>query len=517
MAIVGTDQEDDELKSPQVAQATTSASPNAQAAVGAAKGTPYGGASGGLIGGGGTGSGQGATTGVAATGVPAAGASPNPGGYTNLSQYLAVNQGGGSTAGQAATNVVQQSADAAKAAQNTFNTSAVNDIGNATSAVGQDQSVLGKIGAGQANVDQAQLDKINSAAYGYTPAASLADIGTASQSDLDAAIKAGTDAKAWTYGGPSDFSKVQYGGPTIDQLTVAYGGPNTTSNFAGQTAANQNAAIAADQTVAGNAQNAQGGQNGVSALLRQAYAQPNYSQGENSLDAFLAGGTEGGKQALGLAPGIGKGVNDSYSGITNALSGKIQTGKDTAAATNKAYQDAIAASTAGSASTQGKYNAAMQSAKDSSAAAQKLAEDAAAKAQAEETRRAAIPPPREAPKSTAEKVSDAVMKGYTDTQKALATAGGQAANTVKTAVNGVTGLPSTIAGAAKGNQPAINKLATDVLTGGVNVVAPQAVKPVAAAAKSVVNKLNPSHWHFAHGGEVQPTPYSKLTARLRRK
>ena len=521
MAIVGTDQEDDELKSPQVAQPTTSASPNAHAAFDAAKGTPYGGASGGLIGGAGTGSGQGATTGVASTGGTAAGASPNPGGYTNLSQYLAVNQGGGQTAGQAATNVVQQSADAAKAAQNTFSTDATNDINTATSAVAPSQSVLGQITGGQANVDKAQMDKINSAAYGYTPnATALADPTKASQADLDAMIKAGKDATAYNYAGPSDFSKVQYGGPTIDQLTVAYGGPNTTSNFAGQTAADQNAAIAAGQTVAGNAKNAQGGQSGVSTLLRQAYAQPNYSQGENNLDAFLAGGTEGGKQALGLAPGIGQGVATGYSGITDALNGAIQKGKDTAAATNQGYKDAIAAATANSTDTQGKYNAALQAAKDTSAANQKAAEDAAKKAQAEEDRRTAIANTTPmAPKSTAEKVSDAVMKGYTDVQNALGTAGGQVANGVKTAVGNTVGLPSTAINAAKGNQAATNKLATDAATGGINVIAPQAVKPVASAAKSVVNKVASSipHPHWAQGGEVQPSPYSKLTARLRRK
>lgn len=44
-----------------------------------------------------------------------------------------------------------------------------------------------------------------------------------------------------------------------------------------------------------------GGQNGVGSLLKDAYAQPSYTAGENQLDAFLTGASQGGQQRLGAA------------------------------------------------------------------------------------------------------------------------------------------------------------------------------------------------------------------------
>lgn len=522
MAIIGTDQ-DDEQKNQAVQQPTTSTSPNAHAATEAAQGTPYGGASGGLVGGAGTGSGQGATTGVAATGAPTGAASPNPGGYTNLSQYLAVNQGGGGTVGQAATNVVQQSADAAKAAQGAYNTSAMGDIANATSAVAENPDTLGKIAGGQANVDQGTLDKINAGAFGYTPnQGALDNPRTAGKGDLDAIIKGGKDAAAWTYNGPSDFSKVGYGGPSIEQLTRDYGGPMTTSAFTGQTAANQNAAVAADATALGNAQNAQNGEKGVSALLKQAYQQPTYSQGENTLDTFLAGGTAGGQQALGQAQGIGQGVSNGYAGINTALADAIQHGQQTGNNTNAAYQKAINDATANSAATQAQYKAAVQAASQRGNVAAQAAKDAAAKAQAEENRRAV--PNGQAPDSyitnTSQNVLDTAKKAGSDIANAGKIAGGQAADTTKTAVNGLTTLPATVGAAATGNQSAQNKVATDIATGGINVVAPKVVAPVAAKAQDLGSKVvnvvkNKGFPRFAKGGEVPS--YSKILQTLKGK
>lgn len=526
MAIVGTDQEDEENK---LVQPTTSSSPNAHAASDAAKGVSYGGASGGgLVGGAGTGSGQGATTGVASSGVPTAGGSPNPGGYTNLSQYLAVNQGGGATAGKAATNVVQQSADAATQAQNAYNTSATGDINNATSAVAVDQGNIDKIKAGTQNVDQATIDKINASAYGYNPDQNvLGKIGSADQASLDAMVQAGKDASAWSYGGPSDFSKVAYGGPTIDQLTTAYGGPNTTSNFTGQTAANQTEAIGRDQIVEGNAKNAQGGHSGVSALLKEAYQQPQYSAGENNLDAFLAGGTEGGQQALAQAEGIGQGVTNSYSKINDALGGAIQKGKDTATATNKAYKDAANAGVATSSATQGKYASAVQSVKDRSAAAQKTATDAAGKAKAEIDRRAAEAAAKKAADTkksptVVKDIVDAVKKAGGDVAKATKKVTNPLVSDIKNMPSNLVNAPKTlvnnVGGALSGNQHALNDLATSVMTGGANILLPSTTAGVTNTAKKVGGQISDTtkRWGLAHGGEVPSRAcYGNLVARLR--
>jgi hypothetical protein len=559
MAIVGT-QDDDENKNV-IAQPTTSSSPNAHAAWDSASGTPYQGASGGtgLVGGAGTGSGQGVSTGPA----PSGSTSPNPGGgggFTNLSQYLAVNQGSGGTTGQAAGNVVTQSADAAKGAQGAYNTAATADINAATTAAGQQQGVFDKIGAGTQNVDQGTLDKINAGGYTYAPQASfsLAGLPTESKENLDKSIQAGADASKWSYGGPTDFSKVQYGGPSIDQITTQYGGPSTVADFQGDTAGKQAGALAANETVAGNSANAKGGQTGVSALLRQAYQQPNYSKGENNLDAFLAGGTTGGQEALGKAAGMGDDVSKSYAGIQSALGTAIQGGKDTATATNKAYLDAIGKGTATSKATQDKYNAQVDATKKASAEAQAKAladakaaqdeEDARAKAAAAAAEKAKqeAPPPPPPPITGNATVDNIIRKTGTAVENVAKPVGNDITNLGKNILNTPSNVGRDLAGVLKGDQGAINNTATTVLTGGLNKVAPASTAAtIAAAAKArddiaaatkkaaddaaakakavaapvtktvsnIVNSIKKPHW--AHGGEVQPRSYGSLISKLR--
>lgn len=374
MAMIGTQQDDDELP-------TSSSSKNAQATLG---GVPAAGSGGGFAGGTGTGSGQGATTGVAA-----GNATPGGGNYTNLLQYLNANQGTGGTTGQAAENVVQQSADKATQAQNTYNTNASNEIAGAAAGLGVNQGVLGQIKSGAAGVDNSMLGKISSGGYSYTPdTATLNNLGTASKDSLDKII-AGGKAATGAYTGPSDFSKVAYGGPTASSVNVSYGGPTATSNFNANTLAAQGAAQGAGDVVSGNVANATGGNAGVSSLLKNAYQAPNYTQGENNLDTFLAGGTAGGKAALGQASGVGQGVSNNYDSINNALMGKIGDANKLAGATNATYQNAINDATNASKGTQNQYNLAMSDEKSKALTNQKSAQADAKRAQDEEDRRAA--------------------------------------------------------------------------------------------------------------------------------
>ena len=566
MAIIGTQDDDD--KKNVVAQPTTSSSPNAHAAWDSASGAPYQGAggTGGLVGGSGTGNGQGVTTsGGATTGA----ASPNPGGggFTNLSQYLAVNQGSGATTGQAGANVVQQGTDAATSAQGAYNTAATGDINAATTAAGVQQGQLDKVAAGTQNVDKATMDKINASGYTYGGPAnlSLAGLPTESQDDLNKEIQTGVDAGKWSYGGPTDFSKVQYGGPQIADITTQYGGPQSVSDFKGDTAGKQTAALSANDWATGESSKAGGGQTGVASLLRDAYQQPNYSKGENNLDAFLAGGTQGGQDALGKAAGMGKGVTDAYSGIQNALGTAIQGGKDTAAATNKAYQDAIDKGVNTSKATQDAYNAQVAATQKSSADAVKAAQEAAKGAQGESDKRAAAAAAEAAAAKAKQDAADAEaakQKQKDSVLGKLEAAGQKIGNPIlsdlKNLPNNLAGLPKNLAdqikGALAGDQSSINALATTIATGGLSTLAPAATKGVTdtlatardqtvnaaqkagtdtvnavkAAPAAVANTVktvaqnagnavsnvgkqavaavsNPSKWHFAHGGEI-PDP-----------
>lgn len=489
MAIIGTDQEDDQ-------KPTTSASPNARATLQGVGNNPSVGGGSGFAGGTGTGSGQGATTSVA-PGVPGASAG-NPGGYTNLSQYLSANQGSGAATGQAAENVVQQSADATAQAQNAYNTSGSNDIAAATSGLGVNQDVLGKINAGAATVDPNQLKKITE----------------------------GGNSTTGKYTGPAAVTAA-YGGPTPEK--VIYSGPDVGS-FTGQTAANQTAAQSAQGVLSGKVADAQRGQEGVAALLKDAYAQPSYNAGENNLDAFLANGTTGGQAALGQAGALGTAASTNYANILDTLKGKAAAGRGMADATNSAYSGAVT------------------NAQNSSAAAQKAYNDAIAAAT--EKAKAYVAPPV-APVGTgpggggggggkgplsgednATKAGDfgshpvdttvtAVKQAAADTKNAVQTFGGQissaakdAGKTLATAVKD----PSTIPGALKTGvktfvnavtkEPAPIKKAIDSIPV-ANNVAPKVQQELAKVGAKIKGI------HFAHGGEV-PT-YSKILEMLKEK
>lgn len=545
MAIVGTDQEDDENK---IVQPTSSSSANAHA------GQQGGG--GGFVGG--AGSGQGATTGAAPGQAPAAGG----GGYANLSQYLSANQSTGGTTGQAAENVVQQSGDTAKQAQSTYNTGATKDIADASAPLGVSKDTLSTIKSGAANVDQGTLDKISAGGYTYKADQTGLDkisgakgAGAVDSSILDKFI---ADGKAATgaYTGPTDFSKVGYGGPSAEKVNVNYGGPTTTDAFTGQTAQNQANAVQQAGVVSGNVKNAQGGQSGVSALLKNAYQQPNYTAGENSLDAFLAGGTAGGQEALGKAAGVGSDVDSSYAGINTALTGKIGDAQKLAGATNETYKGAIDDATKISANTQDTYNKAVQGAQTTALADQKVAQDAASKAQTEKDREAQWlkdHPPIVAPSETQSPTTLNTIKATgrnisAETKKVTDPIVSDSKNLRNNVVNSPSSIGRDVNGAVSGNQKSLNNVATTIATGGANKITPQTtantiatakklatpiLKPVAKVAEPVTqvaqkladpvaqpmqrlsNAIGSHHFHFAHGGEVPS--YAKILDILRRK
>ncbi len=541
MAIVGTDQDDDELNKP-----TSSSSPNARAATAAAQGIPYGGAGGSFIGGTGTGSGQGATTGVAQPEAPQS--------YANLSQYLSANQTTGGTTGQAAENVVQQAGNMAKQAQGVYNTDASKDISDATTPIGVNQDTLSTIKSGTANVDQGMLDKIKAGGYTYSPT-KIDDYGAADKSVLEGQVASGKAATG-AYTGPTDFSTVGYGGPSYDKTVVSYGGPTTTSAFTGQTAADQADAIRQAGLVAGQVKNAQGGQAGVSALLKNAYQQPSYSSGENSLDAFLAGGTAGGQQALAQAPGVGQDIDNSYAGINAALTGKIGDAQKLADTTNATYKGAIDTATKTSGETKDKYGSSVQSAKDKAVADQAVAQGAGKKAQDELDRRSAA-------EAEALKLKQGVLDGqkpFSGIVDAAKKAGGDVADFIKNAPEKLASIPksiiSNISSGALGTQPdvqvrndsALSKINTAVqnplnnvfnkstaaaikaknelekikaaaetkrLADEATTKAKQAATDVANRAKATVSNLKKGKIHFAHGGEIPS--YSKILDMLKRK
>ncbi len=305
--------------------------------------------------------GQGATTKAAPT---------SSGGYTNLTSYLQANQDSGATTGRAAEGVVDQSGRTAQSAQAAYGQAAGGDIADSTAKVGVNQKNIDTITSGGAKADPTKL----------------------------AAVEAGRGNIALNegkYTGPTSLTADAYSGPAQGAYNVAYNGAqstmgqdgkNTISGLSGRSTAAQTAAIGAGQDVAANAKNAQGGQAGVSALLQKAYQQPSYTHGENNLDAFLAGGTTGGRAALGQAKGVAKTAEGGYGQINDMLAGQIDSGKATAANTNAAYKDATTAAMGQTGKVQQDYNNAIygtmndHTASDAwTAAAAKAQQDAADK------------------------------------------------------------------------------------------------------------------------------------------
>ncbi len=436
---------------------------------------------GGAAGGGGAfigGGGQGATTTAPGSAAPTAPA----GGYTNLLSYIGANQSGGAATGQAAENVVQQSADTAGKAQADYSSGGQADIAKGAAGTGIDAATEAKIKAGGVGVDPAQEAKIK-AGIATTDPAKMAAIAAGGNSTTGAYT--GPDAPDTTYAAPSAYT-AQYGGPGLGDVSVSYGGPTGTEGFTGNTAAAKTAAVGAGEQTAANAKNAAGGQAGVAGLLRSAYQNPNYSQGENSLDAFLAGGTSGGQAALGQAAGVNARTQSGYTGINDLLSGKIKGATDQAAVTNNQYRNDIQAAQGQTDITNAKYASELKAAQGDTTAKDAYAKaiaDAKAKAGAYVAPVAAPPPP--SGDNTNPLAPEAAAIG------SVAKAGKQIADLPKDT------SPGQVSHQGIGGSPGAQQAGAPITSGNA-VTNPGAFKPVIDAVKAPIKPAAQAAKTIAH-------------------
>ncbi len=315
MAILGGQQDDD---------------PNNPANQGGAAPVGQGGGESGYVSGG---TGTGATT-------KAAPAPTSSGGYTNLTSYLKANQNSGATTGKAAENVVDQAGRTAADSTKAFGESGWGEIVNGATGLGTTAESLEKIGAGGAKRNASTAETLASIKGGIA----------STDPSVLAQINAGGSGTAYTgptsvdtaYKGPTSATAASYAGPEASEYYVNYRGPSDTSHFTGDAATRQTKAVGDNDLVYGAAKNAEGGHSGVSALLRSAYQQPSYTAGENNLDAFLAGGTEGGKAELAKAAGVAGKTATSYQALNDRLTGQIADAEAKEASVNKTYDDAVA-------------------------------------------------------------------------------------------------------------------------------------------------------------------------------
>lgn len=314
-------------------------------------------------------------TGTGAT-TKAAPAPTSSGGYTNLTSYLKANQNSGATTGKAAQNVVDESGRTADASTKAYGSAGWGEIVSGSTGLGTDSMSLGKIEAGGAKKNPGTA---------ATLAAIKGGIASTDPSVL-AQIKAGGTGTTYTgptsidtaYKGPTSAKAADYSGPEASEYYVTYRGPSDTQHFTGDAAAAQKKAVGDNDLVYGAAKNAEGGHSGVSALLRSAYQQPSYTAGENNLDAFLAGGTEGGKAELAKASGVAGKTATNYQALNDRLTGQIRTAQDKAAEVNKTYDDAVAAAKAQTDEVQRQYDAAIVDASSDSSASKAYADAIAA-------------------------------------------------------------------------------------------------------------------------------------------
>lgn len=226
------------------------------------------------------------------------------GGYTNLISYLGANEDSGATTGRGVANVVQNDANQATSDQNAFKASAGSALDAAGKGVQSDQGVLDSINAGAPGVDNGVLNNLQT-------------------------------------GKATSFDPVSYTGPAGGAIGVDYTGPGSLSDLTGQAGLDRSKSQHSNATLAGSAGNLAGGQEGVQNLAKQAFANPNYTQGEQNLDAFLSRGTVGGRAALEGASGLGQHGVDSANAINTDLTNKISGFRDQANATNAGYNTAL--------------------------------------------------------------------------------------------------------------------------------------------------------------------------------
>lgn len=279
--------------------------------------------------------GQGATTTTAPS--PAGTSSGN---FTNLQSYLGANGDAAQATGNAAAGTLNTGAANATNATNAFGSAAQNDIDTA--------------GANTA-VSQANLDTINSG------------IAKTDQNTLNA-IKAG--GQGTSYSGPTSFTS-NYANPTLDTTGWSnYSGPKSSTDYSAPTSALQSTADQAVQKAGIDGAQAQNGFSGLSSLLKSTYQQPQYTQGENSLDAFLVNGTPGANQTVSSAAQNEAAAPTAYSTLNQNLANSMQGYEQKATDAQTAYGQALTKAE-GDTTAANAYNSAVTSAKANALANQK--------------------------------------------------------------------------------------------------------------------------------------------------
>jgi hypothetical protein len=226
------------------------------------------------------------STGQAGPSTSAAGKAPtSSGSYTNLMSYIGANQGNDATMGKAASNYVDQVGGETDRAINNYGAAGRQDASNGTNGLtgfqnnapdfqGQAYSgIVNLLGTGALNPQTP--DSPTSPVGGNTRPQAAGQTqktprGTFAVGDP---AKATTPASYTQMAAPMTKAPTEYGG--LVGLTGAGGGRDAQTN--------------------------------IGSLLKQTYTQPSYSEGENSLDAFLTGSGAGGQAAL-------QGIRDKWGG-----------------------------------------------------------------------------------------------------------------------------------------------------------------------------------------------------------
>lgn len=147
-----------------------------------------------------------------------------------------------------------------------------------------------------------------------TTASSQIDQGTVRDQGIIDAVKTSPTAITQDEQKRAQFDK---------QWDAYYGGPQQTTDIEGYQQAGQQY-----NTVQDRAQNAQT-QQGRQALLQDEYSRPNYTRGENTLDSFVLGAGNQGRQVLGDINREYGNYAQGWQGILDQVQGNIQQGIDT--------------------------------------------------------------------------------------------------------------------------------------------------------------------------------------------
>lgn len=221
--------------------------------------------------------------------------------YTNLNAYVNANQGTDAAMGQAVKGVVDNSAGQADNAGSTFQQNAETAIGNGT--VQRNDTLINQINTDPTKVTKADVDTATNATYGGP-----------SQSDIV---------------GTSDYQGAKNAYNTVEQQAKAA---------------------------------SQGSLTDRAGLLSQAYARPEYTQGEQNLDSFITGAGQAGRAQLdniGNTYGkYGDNFNKAVTGVNNDVTTAITNSTNNAAAVGNAVKTGLTNAQTGLTSAQGQADTA---------------------------------------------------------------------------------------------------------------------------------------------------------------